>query len=139
MAGASDLDELRRTAELYAIGADRRDKALWRAVLAEDCVIDGPGFTCTGLEENLGSIDLLGTMFRRTAHRVSGQIAQIDGDTARGETFGTAEHLLNDADAVLAWTLRYQDRWQRRDGSWRFTHRKIVIDWEETRPVKPGA
>ena len=50
-----------------------------------------------------------------------------------------AEHLLNDADAVLAWTLRYQDTWRRHDGAWRFTHRKIVIDWEETRPVKPGA
>jgi hypothetical protein len=134
----SDLAEMRRSAELYAIGADRRDKDLWRAVLDDNCVIEGPGFVCTGLEENLGSIDLLGQMFRRTAHRVSGQIAEIDGDTATGETFGTAEHLLNDADAVLAWTLRYQDAWRRRDGTWRFTRRKIVIDWEETRPVKPG-
>lgn len=133
-----DEAALRRTADLYAIGADRRDKALWRAVLDDDCVIEGPGFTCSGLEENLGSIDLLGQMFRATAHRVSGQIAETAGESAQGETFGTAEHLLRDRDEVLAWSLRYRDRWRLRDGRWRFTHREIVIDWEETRPAKPG-
>ena len=39
------IDEaaLRRTAELYAQGADRRDKAIWASIMTEDCVIAAPG------------------------------------------------------------------------------------------------
>lgn len=137
----SDDQALRRCAELYAVGADRKDKALWRAVLAEDCVIEGPGFSVAGREANLGSIDLLGRMFRATQHRVHQVVAVVDGDGATGETYCTADHLLKDQDAVLGWAIRYQDAWRREGGEWRFTHRKLVVDWEEVRPVtvKDGA
>jgi hypothetical protein len=49
---ANDLAALREAAETYARGADRRDKDLWRAVLAEDIEMVGPGFAKTGLEPN---------------------------------------------------------------------------------------
>lgn len=130
-----DLAELRRTAELYAQGADRRDKAHWQAVLAEDCVIEGPGFSITGRDANLGSVDALGQMFRATVHRVHNQVAAVSGDEASGETYCTADHLLNESDNVLVWTIRYQDRWRREAGVWRFTHRKLIVEWEEMRSV----
>ena len=131
----ADQAALRRTAELYAQGADRKDKALWQQVLAGDCVIQGPGFTIEGRNANLGSIDALGQMFRATVHRVHNLVATIDGDEATGETYCTADHLLPDADMILAWTIRYQDQWRREDGIWRFTRRTLVVEWEETRPV----
>lgn len=131
----SDHAALRRTAELYALGADRRDKDLWRQVLAEDCVIEGPGFAIEGREANLGSIDFLATSFRATIHRVHQCVATIDADEATGETYSTADHLLLDGDAVLVWTIRYQDRWRREDGTWRFTRRTLIVEWEETRPI----
>jgi hypothetical protein len=127
--------DLRRTAELYALGADRRDKDLWRQVLAEDCVIEGPGFAIEGREANLGSLDFLESTFRATVHRVHQCLATIEDDSAEGETYSTADHLLRDTDAILAWSIRYQDRWRREDGIWRFTRRKLIVDWEETRPV----
>lgn len=132
------IDEaaLRRTAELYAQGADRRDKALWREVLAADCVIEGPGFRAEGLEANLGSIDALGQMFRRTLHRIHQQVVTIADDRATGETHCTADHLLAGSDAVLVWSIRYHDEWRRGDdGAWRFTHRRLIVEWEETRNV----
>ncbi len=136
MSGAQQtLADLRRCAEHYAVGADRRDKDLWRAVLAEDCLIEGPGFSISGREANLGSIDVLGQMFRATQHKVHQIVATLDGDQASGETYCTADHLLNDQDAVLSWSIRYQDSWRREEGEWRFTHRKLVVDWEEVRPV----
>lgn len=137
---SADLAALRHTAELYAVGADRKDKALWSAVLAEDCVIEGPGFTVSGREANLGSLDALGQMFRGTRHIVHQVVATVTGDTATGETYSTAEHLLNEADMILVWSIRYQDAWRREaDGAWRFTARRLIVDWEETRPVtRPG-
>lgn len=134
-----DQTALRQTAELYAIGADRRDKALWRQVLADECVIEGPGFASEGLEICLLAIDALGRMFRATQHRVHQQVVTIDGDRATGETYSTAEHLLRDQDAVLVWTLRYQDAWRRDGAHWHFTRRHLILDWSETRAVEVGA
>ena len=133
------LDEaaLRRCAELYARGADRRDKALWRDVLSAECKITGPGFNIKGLEANLGSIDHLGEMFRGTLHRIHNQVVEIDGDRAAGETCCTADHLLKDSDQVLRWSIRYQDEWRREAGQWRFIARALIVDWEELVPVTP--
>lgn len=132
---SADLALLRQTAELYAVGADRRDKALWTQVLVEDCVIEGPGFSISGRNANLGSLDALDQMFRATQHRVHQVVAAITGDTATGETYCTADHLLKDADMILVWSIRYQDIWRREDSVWRFTHRRLIVDWEETRAV----
>lgn len=136
IAGGILLDHalLRRSADLYAAGADRRDKALWREVLAEDCLIEGPGFSIAGREANLGSIDHLAAMFRATFHRVHNQLATIDGDYATGETYCTADHLQADG-TILSWSIRYQDEWRREGGVWRFTRRQLIVDWEEIRPV----
>ncbi|NWK96113.1 nuclear transport factor 2 family protein [Sphingobium lactosutens] len=133
-----DRSLLRQTAELYAAGADRRDKQLWRPLLAEDCVIEGPGFASEGRENCLLSLDALGQMFRGTVHRIHQQVVAIDGDRATGETHCTADHLLRDRDAILIWTIRYQDMWRRDAGMWRFTRRRLIVDWTETRSVTVG-
>ena len=132
-----DESALRRTAETYAAGADRRDKSLWSSILTEDCVIEGPGFRVEGREANLGSIDLLGQMFLKTQHRVHNQLVTIAGDHAEGETYSTADHLseVDGERRLLCWAIRYQDQWRREEGSWRFSSRKLVIDWEETRVI----
>lgn len=133
-----DRSLLRQAAEIYATGADRRDKTLWRQVMADDCVIEGPGFTSEGLENCLLSLDALGRMFRGTLHRVHQQMVHIEGDRATGETYCTADHLLKDQDAILVWAIRYQDEWRREASGWRFTRRRLILDWTETRPVTAG-
>lgn len=133
------MDELRRCAELYAVGADRRDKALWSSVMSEDIVLEGPGFRHEGRETVLGLLDVLDQMFRATQHQVFQVVATVEGDSASGETYCNAQHLLKDRDALLIWAIRYQDRWQRRDGDWRFIHRRLIVDWEEVRPIKAEA
>lgn len=137
----SDLAALRRTAERYALGADRRDKALWREVLAEDVEISGPGFSIKGLEANLGSIDHLAHAFSATRHVVHDMDVVIEGDSARGETRSTAEHRIAapDGDKLLVWAIRYQDQWRREGGNWKFIARALIVDWEELRSVgNPG-
>jgi hypothetical protein len=135
---AGDLAGLRLAAETYARGADRRDKAAWRAVLSDDVEIAGPGFAITGLEANLGSIDYLTHAFVATRHIVHDIDAVIEGDSAHGETRSTAEHRLagkDGPDMLLVWAIRYQDEWRRDGATWRFTRRSLIVDWEELRPV----
>lgn len=134
----SDLQALRRTAERYGLGADRRDKALWREVLADDVEIVGPGFAIAGLEANLGSIDHLSHAFKATRHVVHDIDLAVSGDKAQGETRSTAEHRMtgqDGRDVLLVWAIRYQDQWRREGGKWKFTRRELLVDWEEVRPV----
>lgn len=136
-----DRAELRRTAELYAQGADRRDRSIWEAVLAEDIRIDGPGFELVGIEAVLGSLDLLSRYYARTQHRVHNQLVEINGDGASGETYSTADHLISNAGGgeLLCWAIRYQDEWRREGAGWRFTRRSLIVDWEERRPILSNA
>lgn len=130
-----DRADLRHMAELYSQGADRRDKTIWQRIFAPEIVIEGPGFRNAGLADVVATLDTLDQMFRTTQHRVSNQIVTVRGETASGETYCMAEHLLNDADAILVWAIRYQDSWRREGDMWLFTHRKLSVDWQETRPV----
>jgi hypothetical protein len=133
------LDEaaLRHTAELYAQGADRRDKELWASIVTEDCVIQAPGLRLTGRAEIVAALDIMARLFVVTQHRVHNQTVTIDGDTAHGETYGVADHL-SEAEgrrSLLTWAIRYQDRWRREAGMWRFTARTLILDWTETREL----
>jgi hypothetical protein len=131
------LDEaaLRRTAELYAQGADRRDKVTWAAITTEDCVIEAPGILLRGQREIVAALDIMGQLYVSTQHRVHNQLATIEGDRASGETYSTADHLsaVEGGRSLLSWAIRYQDRWRREEGQWRFEHRLLILDWTETR------
>lgn len=135
------LDEaaLRRTAELYAQGADRRDPVTWAAITTADCVIEAPGITLRGQREIVQALGIMAQLYVATQHRVSNQIVTIEGDTARGETYGEADHLsvTGGGRTLLSWAIRYQDRWRREDGQWRFEHRFLILDWTETRLLPP--
>ncbi len=134
-----DQDEaaIRRAATLYALGADQRDKALWEQVLTQDCVIEGPGFRTEGREANLANLDYLGQLYARTQHRVHNQLHTIDGDRASGVTYGSADHIrvADGRTELVAWSLRYLDELVREGNAWRFSSRRLVLDWEEVRSV----
>ena len=115
-----DKHKLLETAQLYALGADTGDAALWHRVLAEDCEIIGPGFHQKGRAICLQSVDMLGQMFRGTQHKIHQQVVEITEDKATGVTYATADHLLKDEDAILVWTMRYLDSWQKQAEDWRW-------------------
>ena len=133
------LDEaaLRRTAELYAQGADRRDKATWAAITTEDCVIEAPGIILRGQREIVQALDFMARLYVATQHRVHNQLVEIAGDAAQGETYSVADHLQvsEGGRTLITWAIRYQDRWRREEGQWRFAHRFLILDWTETRAL----
>jgi SnoaL-like domain len=86
-------------------------------------------------------------------HHQLGQIL-ISGDgphTAHAETYMTAMHIVppgypvpgvfpdrgEEYSAVIAG--RYVDRFERRAGSWRITHRRGIYDWREYRTIGPAS
>lgn len=135
------LDEaaLRHTAQLYAQGADRRDKALWASILTEDCLLQAPGIELKGRAQIVGALDIMAQLYTATQHRVHNQVVSIAGDSAHGETYSVADHLSvkDGRTTVLTWAIRYQDRWRREAGRWLFAHRALVLDWTDTRVLSP--
>ena len=136
-----DLEALRRTSEIYARGADCCCRADWEGIMTDDIVIGGPLGRTEGLPAVLTLIDGLPTKFKRTRHAIHRVDATIEGDRAHGETSCTAEHHLvrEDGDKLLVWAVRYQDEWRRVEGSWRFSKRELIVDWEELRSIRPAA
>jgi hypothetical protein len=132
-----DESALYRLAARYAQAVDRNDPGTLDELFTAGAVIEGPGFVINGLEAIRGIPGMLRERYRNTRHVLHQQIIAVSGDKAEGETYCTANHIsAGDPPSNLVWAIRYQDRFVREQGQWRFAHRRLVIDWTETRTVE---
>ena len=93
MAPSDDPNVFRTLAELYAQAADRNRPELLDRIMAEDAVIEGPGFRLNGRVEIRTIPASLHQRFHATRHVVENQAVTVDGAAAAGETYCTANHL----------------------------------------------
>lgn len=130
----ADEKALLQLAYRYAQAVDRRDADALVSVFTEDGIIARPGSVWQGHEKLRGIIARLNTMYGTTLHTVRNQTATIDGENAEGETYCVAMHILNSTDGKrtrMDMGIRYQDRFVRQDGVWRFARRELIVDWIE--------
>jgi hypothetical protein len=137
---AADKIALQDLVQSYSRGVDRRDFALLRTLYHEDA-IEEHGEMFSGPAS--AYIDWLPGVLAKnetTAHYVVNTLFEIDGDRAEGETYKINYHRSLPPDSVETITgSRSHDRFERRQGVWRFTYRAIVLDWSTVRPVDPEA
>jgi len=137
--------QIRRLAQLYARAMDHNEPEILSAIFTEDAVLSidpetplGPPFHKRGHAEICTVPSILKAAYLRTHHVVRNQTVTIDGNRAAGETYCIAAHLFmaaNNIATVREVTIRYQDRYLRENGQWRYTARTLEIDWWELRPV----
>ena len=141
-AAIADEWALRRLAEAYAHAADRNDPELMASLFLEDAVIEGPGFRLEGRAQIRTIPGMLAQRFRGTWHCVFNQRVTIEGAAAHGETYAMAHHRFDAEDGrpmTLDWAIRYQDRFAREAGEWRFAGRRLILEWTRTVAVElPG-
>lgn len=134
-----DRAALQHLVTAYCHGIDRRDYALLRTLYHDDAIDDHTPYYCGPAE---GYIDWLPTImdtWKATSHSVGNMLFLIDGDRAEGEIGARAWHLtLDGTREFIAWG-RYADRYERRDGVWRFLHRSFILDHAEDRAVAAGS
>jgi hypothetical protein len=70
-----------------------------------------------------------------TTHIVGGQVVELDGDRATGDTVCLAHHLYerDGTRRLLVMAVRYQDTYARTSGTWRFGERQLRLDWRDDR------
>jgi hypothetical protein len=130
--------EIRRLAYLYAQAMDRNQPEILDRIFTPDAVMERPGIVWRGLAELRAVPAWLHGRCERMAHHVHNQLAVIDGDTATAETYGLS-HLVQRGPShnlyVFEQGIRYQDDLVRSADGWRFTRRRLIYDWTETRTV----
>jgi ketosteroid isomerase-like protein len=140
--------ELRSLAEGYARGVDRRDNVDgFVALFLPDAVISihDPGDSTEPRElrgaERLARIPEAIQRYRKTFHFLGQSTYDIGEGEATGEVYCIAHHLTpgsqhGGTDYVMF--IRYEDTYRPdADGAWKFAHRRLRVDWTETRAVNP--
>jgi uncharacterized protein (TIGR02246 family) len=122
----------------YARCADQKDYAGFAEVFCEDAVFDFSGREVTprsAIEAMMHVLD----KYARTQHQVHNTLYEVEGDTATGETYCLAAHLLDQDGRVLKIDMGiiYEDRLRRTAAGWRIALRKFQLLWTQTSPVDP--
>jgi len=78
----------------------------------------------------------------RHCHQIANSLIEIDGDTAKSETYVTVA-LWTKPDSEGAQTEilgkgRYVDQWSNRDGKWAIAHREYIHDMETIHDLVRG-
>ncbi|KAI1044823.1 hypothetical protein LB505_005216 [Fusarium chuoi] len=125
-----DKDEIRSVIYKFVRGADRKIRHLVQSVYHPDAIDNHGSF-------NGPAKDFYDTMTASDSTRaVHPQIGQSlielgpDGTTASAETYCTAT-TVNEADGQEIWItflVRYIDQFEKRDGSWKISHRFVAFD-----------
>jgi hypothetical protein len=113
-----------------ARGLDRVDDPLLRECFWDDATDDHGLFKGSASDFVDWVTPLLKTM-KRTQHYIANVIVDLDGNTAKAESYFLAYHEIIDGQEstdMLA-AGRYLDTFECRDNEWKMTHRQAVYDW----------
>ncbi|MFT6276027.1 MAG: hypothetical protein ACJAZ0_002130 [Halioglobus sp.] len=140
----------------YARAIDRLDEAMLRSVFHPDAQ-HAHGFVGPSSDPSLPSkpgmpgdfvayaFDVLNTHLR-THHQLGNILIELEGEHAYAESYFTAYHRMRPKGDPMAaenaydtemdfWVGgRYLDRFQKREGVWKLSHRNGLTDWMRTEP-----
>jgi len=151
----SDVDDLvdraalRRIAEQYAQGVDRRDPHAVAALFAPDGRLEiyngdpdhvEPDRVRSGREEIATALARL-ERYEVTTHFLGQTTIVLDADRATGETYCIAHHISTGDDGVRhdhVLSIRYLDDFTRVSGSWLLARRRLAVDWSDERKLTSG-
>lgn len=137
-----DKDAIRELVLLYSRAIDRQDIALLRDLYTEDAT-DTHGDSFDGSAEDYCKfIDGAFPHMPYSGHHVCNHLIAVDGDSACGEVYALAWHLIPARDGTQEedfMAVRYIDNYRRcADGKWRFAKRVVTYDFKLRRPFHGG-
>ena len=118
-----------------AKGIDRCDADMVRECFQPDATDDHGMFKGTAEEFIAWVMPLLETM-KRTQHVIGQSLVEVSGDKAASESYFIAHHTIAtpDGDIFMIAAGRYLDSFERRDGTWKISHRHAIYDWNSVNP-----
>ncbi len=132
-----DRDAVKDVIYRLARAIDRCDKALLRTCFHDDATDDHGLFKGTAAD----FCDWVMTeleKFERTQHLIANINLELNSDKAATESYFFAHHVVPTPDGKMDMIAagRYLDRFEKRDGDWRISHRHAVYDWNRAEETK---
>lgn len=120
----------------YMRGLDRLDKDLLLSVFFEDAWCEY-GFS-NGEPRDFIDYAINALQAHEANHHMIGNVLiDVEGDEAFGEVYFHAYHKVRGEsgfeDIIIAG--RYLDRYEKRQGTWKFAYRSERVDWSRTQPT----
>jgi hypothetical protein len=121
---------------LHSRGLDRRQAAWIKSAYWRDAVVDYGSYKGEAHAFADIVVAVLGKQYEMTQHILSNTLFDIQGHTARTESYLTAHHLLIGGREDLYYSGRYLDVLDCRDGCWKLSSRTVVMDWSRRLEVE---
>lgn len=144
-----DRDELYDLAVEYARAADRRDYEAFTRITTSDAIIavhHGDPSQVAATHSMRGHEEIVKGMaglerYSQTMHVVTNQRVEVRGDAGHGEIYAVAHHLYKRDGGVRDRTMyiRYQDRFAREGGRWRFRERRLWVTYTTDRRLESAS
>ena len=138
--GVIARDAIRQVLSAYARGIDRTDGALLKSCYHLDAIEEhGGNFHGNAhdyVDQAMPRVRGMGVM----QHLLGTSYIDLKGDTAYVETYiWTFARFKSDGADVDTFTGgRLIDRFERRGGEWKISHRRTVFDWNRDTPTREG-
>jgi hypothetical protein len=128
----ADREAIRDCLTRYARANDRCDEALLTSVFWPDAVTEYEGFFTGPVGEYIKiSNSSTSQLMEQTAHLLGNMLIEVDGSSAKAESYVLAFHRLpgerHAQDLLLGG--RYLDHLEKRDDRWRIQRRTLIADW----------
>lgn len=122
----------------YANCADNKDYAGFEQVFCDDAVFDFGGREVSPLPA-IQEMMLALEKYNCTQHCIHNTLYEVQGDSATGETYCLASHLLKDGGLTLKvdMGITYRDHLRRTPGGWRIALRRFNLLWSRTGSIDP--
>lgn len=137
-----DKDAIRDLVLLYSRAIDRQDIELLRDLYTDDAT-DTHGDSFDGSAQDYCRFIAGAFPFMPySGHHICNHLIAVDGDTASGEVYALAWHLIPNREGGREedfMAVRYIDNYRRcDDGHWRFSKRVVTYDFKLRRPFEGG-
>lgn len=115
----------------YCNAADRHDHEKMRALYHEDAIDDHGAFFKGLAMEFIDRLPEIQEPMLILHHNVTTVNLALEGDYAEGEVYVLAYHQVATDEGPMDLLIggRYFDKYAKREGTWKFSHRAVVADW----------
>ena len=126
-----DKQEITELVHRYCNAADRHDHDKMRSLYHEDAIDDHGSFFKGLAMEFIDRLPAIQEPMEILHHNVTTVNIAVDGDYAEGEIYILAFHKVRTDEGSIDLLIggRYFDKYERREGRWKFSHRAVVADW----------
>jgi hypothetical protein len=126
-----DKQEITELIHAYCNAADRHDHDKMRALYHTDAIDDHGSFFKGLAMEFIDRLPEIQAPMKILHHNITTVNLALDGNYAEGEVYVLAFHQVESDNQPVDLLIggRYFDRYEKREGVWKFSHRAVVADW----------